>query len=233
VLAIALSTLLAWHTLARSYIIRVRPARDRRAFLRFAGLAIAGAAIWQVGRSAKAALDLRAASRRFTGSYETGSFTGIFPVVSWLFDFPAPVGDGWRLSVRGMVEKQLALSYADLLGLPAEAGQIIIDCTGGWYSEQAWRGVSLGRLLAEAGVTAGAKSFEVISVSGYARRFPIETADSFILATHVAGKALDHGHGFPVRLVAPGYRGFNWVKWVVAVEVSATNHLLQPPVPLQ
>ena len=234
VLGIPLFFLFVWHTFARRYVVRVRPAHDRRAFLRFAGLAVAGAAIWQLSRSAKAAVPLRSADRRFTGSYETGSYTGDFPVVSWLFDFPAPVrNENWRLQVRGVVDKPLQLSYAELLDLPVETGDAIIDCTGGWYSPQAWRGVNLGKLLARAGVGPGAASFTVISVSGYYRRFPIEQAPEFVLATHVAGQPLAHGHGYPVRLVAPNYRGFNWVKWVTAVEVSTTSHLLQPPVPLQ
>jgi hypothetical protein len=234
VLGIALLILLAWHTVARRSVLRVRPARDRRAFLRFVGLVIAGTAVWQVSRSAKAALELRAAARRFTGSYQTGSFTGVFPVVSWLFDFPRPVDrDSWRLNVRGIVDRPLTLSYADLLNLAAETSHAIIDCTGGWYSEQEWRGVNLGRLLAEAGVAPNAASFTVVSVSGYSRRFPIEAAQSFILATHVAGQPLDHGHGYPVRLVASNHRGFDWVKWVVGVEVNTTSHLLQPPVHLQ
>ena len=93
--------------------------------------------------------------------------------------------------------------------------------------------MNLGRLLARAGVGADAASFTVVSVSGYARRFPLEAAPNFILATHVAGQRLDHGHGYPLRLVAPEYRGFNWVKWVARVEVNTTSELLQPPVPLQ
>jgi DMSO/TMAO reductase YedYZ molybdopterin-dependent catalytic subunit len=41
-----------------------------------------------------------------------------------------------------------------------------------------------------------------------------------MLATHVDGEELSHGHGFPLRLVAPGRRGFQWVKWVEEVRVT-------------
>ncbi|MGE5603894.1 MAG: molybdopterin-dependent oxidoreductase [Nitrososphaerales archaeon] len=234
VLGIPIFVLLGWHTVARRYVVRVRHSRDRRAFLRFAGLTVGGAALWAVVRSTKTALALPAAGRRFTGSFETGSLTGVFPFVSWLFDHPAPVdAAAWRLRIDGAVDKPVSMSYADLLSMPAEPVRVTLDCTGGWYSLQEWRGVRLDRLLEMAGVAAGAESVSIVSISGYSRRFPIETARDLVLATHVAGRPLEHGHGFPVRLVAPGYRGFNWVKWVQAIEVNTTSELLQPPLPLQ
>jgi hypothetical protein len=234
VLAIPVFVLFVWHVVARRYIVRVRPAIDRRAFFRFGALAVGGAAVWLASRTAKAALDLPAAGRRFTGSFETGSFTGRFPVVSWLFDFPAPLdASGWQLAVRGAVAQPLTLTYAELLALASEETEETLDCTGGWYTVQEWRGVPLARLLERAGLAAGAQSVTVMAVSGYYRRFPLDAAASLLLATEVAGSALDHGHGFPVRLVAPGYRGYDWVKWVTSIEVNTTSHLLQPPLPLQ
>jgi DMSO/TMAO reductase YedYZ molybdopterin-dependent catalytic subunit len=239
VLGLAALFLLIWHTLARRYIVRVRAARDRRAFLRLAGLAFGGALLWQLGRSAKTVLALPAVSRRFTGSYETGSFTGSFPVVSWLFDYPDPVvTESWRLVIDGAVRQPMTLTYAELLTLTAQTLDAVLDCTGGWYSSQEWRGVNVGRLLALAGPLEGAASFTVAATSGYSRRFAIAEARQFILATHIAGaeedhSPLDHGHGAPARLVAPGHRGYDWVKWVTHLQVHETSHLLQPPLPLQ
>ncbi len=60
----------------------------------------------------------------------------------------------------------------------------------------------------------------VTSVTGYRRTFPIADAGSLWLATRCQGRLLDAGHGAPVRLVAPGRRGFWWVKWVASVELS-------------
>ena len=40
-----------------------------------------------------------------------------------------------------------------------------------------------------------------------------------LLATHVGDEPLSPGHGAPVRLVAPGRRGFQWVKWIDRIEV--------------
>jgi DMSO/TMAO reductase YedYZ molybdopterin-dependent catalytic subunit len=233
-LALVLTALLAWHTVAERFIFRLPQARDRRAFLRLLGLSLAGAAIWSAGRSAKAWLQLPAAVRRFTGSYETGSLSGNFPVVAWLFDDPAPVDPlGWQLSVEGLVARPLSLSYPQVLNLSQDTLQATLDCTGGWYSLQAWQGLSLARLLDMAGASPSAQTVTVEAITGYYRRFTLALARNFLLATHVAGQPLPHGHGYPIRLVAPGQRGFNWVKWVARVRVDDTSYLWQPPLPLQ
>ncbi len=72
----------------------------------------------------------------------------------------------------------------------------------------------------------------VRSVTGYARRFSLEEAEGYLLSTRVGGDPLSHRHGFPLRLVAPGKRGYDWVKWVTAVEVNDTGKWWQPPLPL-
>ena len=51
--------------------------------------------------------------------------------------------------------------------------------------------------------------------------------------THVGDEAISTGHGFPLRLVAPGYRGYAWVKWVTGLEVSRDPAWLESPLPLQ
>ena len=61
----------------------------------------------------------------------------------------------------------------------------------------------------------------------------MEEAGRYLLATHVGDEPLSHGHGFPLRLVAPGKRGFEWVKWVESIEVNESPKWLQPPLPLQ
>jgi DMSO/TMAO reductase YedYZ molybdopterin-dependent catalytic subunit len=60
----------------------------------------------------------------------------------------------------------------------------------------------------------------VISHTGYRWGFSLSDARDFVLATHVGDEQISHEHGAPVRLVAPGRRGFEWVKWVVRVEVT-------------
>ncbi len=233
-LAVAVGVLFVWHTLARRWVLRVEQSRDRRAWLRLAAFGAVGLAFERLIEPAKSAFALPGARRRFTGSYETGSFAGNFPPTIWLFDNPPPVDVAqWKLQIGGLVEQPVTLNYAQLLPLAQTPLTALIDCTGGWYSTQAWLGVPLAHLLDQAGVDGSARSVVVRSVTGYERAFDLGTARTFLLATHVAGQPLDHGHGAPMRLVAPHHRGFEWIKWVAAIEVRAVSHLAQPPVPLQ
>ena len=205
---------------------------ERRSFLRFAVLSVAGLALWRVAELGVRLGGLSGKDRRFTGSYQTTRAAGAFPVVSWLNDTP-PRTDvkSWKLSVSGLVERSMRLDYSDLA--PSDEMAATIDCTGGWYSDQVWRGVRVGRLLDDAGVMQGARSVTFVSATGYYRRYSVEDARRCLLATHVAGDVLSVGHGYPVRLVAPGKRGFEWVKWVDRIEVTARPNWLQPPLPLQ
>ena len=69
-------------------------------------------------------------------------------------------------------------------------------------------------------------------MTGYQRGFSLKEADEYLLATHVIGEPISHGPGFPVRLAAPGKRGFEWVKWVDSIQVNDTGKWWQPPFPL-
>jgi hypothetical protein len=224
-LAALLVAPLLWHFLARHWVLRVTASRDRRALLRLGGISLLGLAAWRI---------LPGRVRRFTGSYETGSLTGQFPKVSWLFDAPRPVDlESWRLVVDGLVRQPVTLSYAELLQRPQETVTETLDCTGGWYSAQEWRGIRVRDLLATAGVLPTARSVTVESITGYTRRFGIEELSPYILATHVAGQPLPHGHGAPLRLVAAGHRGYEWVKWVVRLQANPSGPEWQAPLPLQ
>lgn len=103
-----------------------------------------------------------------------------------------------------------------------------LDCTGGWHATRNWSGARLDRLI---GDVAG-ESLIVHSVTGYWRRFPLSQAADLWLATHLDGDRLPDGNGAPVRLVAPGRRGFWWVKWVDRVEVDDLPPWWQPPLPI-
>lgn len=232
-MALVLAIPLAWHVQDRRWVTREPGAMDRRAFLRAGAALAAGLVIWQAERTAQRLLGTPGRRRRFTGSYETGSGSGRFPVTSWLDDDPEPIDRGaWRLEVRGRVARPLRLGTGDLAAFPAASEVALLDCTGGWFTRQTWSGVLLGDLLAAARVDAGASSVVVRSVTGYERRFDLDHARRLILATAVAGGELSHGHGAPARLVVPSRRGFDWVKWVVEVRVIAGSHLAQPPLPL-
>jgi hypothetical protein len=138
-LALLLFALLAWHVVDRRWIVRVPAARDRAAFLRLAGVVVAGVALWQIERTAQRLTGAPGSRRRFTGSYETGSFTGVFPAVSWFNDDPEPLAaSDWRIVVDGRVGRPVELSYDELLERGGATVVATIDCTGGWCSEQEW-----------------------------------------------------------------------------------------------
>jgi DMSO/TMAO reductase YedYZ molybdopterin-dependent catalytic subunit len=168
------------------------------------------------------AFDRVALARRGSGSRHAGSFTGnAFPVTIWSLDTVPKIDiESWRLRVRGPAMARLELSYSDVAALPRSEASVVLDCTGGWWSEQRWSGVSLSDLLARCGVDEAPTRVEVISVTGHWWTFDRSEAEQALLATHVGGEPLSAGHGYPLRLVAPSLRGFLWIKWVREVVVG-------------
>jgi Oxidoreductase molybdopterin binding domain len=221
---------LVWHVLIHHRLRRRRwrpllrtTDLDRRAALGAGGMIVGGATLWLLAPGLE---------RRASGSHEIGSGAPEqVPVTQWLFD-PVPripAGD-WRLQVSRAARPEPArlLDLAAVAAMPQLGVRAVLDCTGGWYTEQEWRGVR----LADFGLASGA-SIEVVSATGYRRRFPAAEAATLLLATHCAGRPLSAGHGGPARLVAPGRRGFWWVKWVTSIAVLDEPWWLQPPFPLR
>jgi DMSO/TMAO reductase YedYZ molybdopterin-dependent catalytic subunit len=216
-----------------------RPSRadlvGRRAVLRMLGLLAVGFVFWRVQEVLAALLAPTGSSRRFTGSREEASFAGnLHPVTNWLSD-PIPQVDigRWRLWIHGNVERESVLSYKEILSLSDTVREATLDCTGGWYTVQRWSGVPVAVLLEQAELEDGTRSLLFRSTTGYARRFPLDEASGLLLATHVGEEVLSSEHGFPLRLVAPGHRGYGWVKWISEVEVRRDPGWLAPPLPLQ
>jgi DMSO/TMAO reductase YedYZ molybdopterin-dependent catalytic subunit len=207
---------------AHFFLHAVRPRRadaDRRALLRLAVLG-AGAAV------AAGAWDAGAATRRrFTGSVPKARLE----VTSWINDSVQHLDPAqWTLRIGPATFDLAAVS-----ALPHERFTAILDCTSGWYSPQQWDGVRLSVLLDAAGVSPGGwRSVQVRSATGYTRWFGAGTLDQVWLATGVDGQALPYGHGYPARIVAPGRRGFWWVKWVSSVQTSARPPWAQSFFPL-
>jgi cytochrome b561 len=202
----------------RSRFRRVRRVdfEGRRTALQYGTFLVGGALALRAQEALNGLTGSVGATRRFTGSKPVEG-PG-FPVTSWVADDPDPIDtDAWRLRVGGRSASNIELSYDEL-----EAGddlRALLDCTSGWYTVEDWRGVRLGALLDEVAVDPAARWVTVHSVTGYRWSFPIDEARGFVLATHVGGEPLTHGHGFPLRLVAPDRRGFQWVKWVTEIEV--------------
>jgi DMSO/TMAO reductase YedYZ molybdopterin-dependent catalytic subunit len=203
---------------------RFRPPRRvdfdrRRTTLQYSALLVGGALTYRGQQLLNSAFGTPGADRRLTGSErKDGSGNGSFPPTSWVADSPDPVNtESYELTVDGAVDSPLALSYEKLDS--DSSAEVLLDCTSGWYTEQEWRGVAVDDLLSRVSPTGEATHVRFVSVTGYRWSLPIEEARDAMLATHVGGERLSHGHGRPLRLVAPGRRGFQWVKWIERAEV--------------
>ena len=119
--------------------------------------------------------------RRFTGSHQVAAL----PVTQWLFD-PVLALDptAWRLRLPGR-----ALDLAALAALPQTTVRAVIDCTGGWWAEEEWRGV----LLADLGLPAIGAGRRV----GDRLPAPSPRADGVLLATHAGGRRWPTGTAAP------------------------------------
>lgn len=227
--AVLTTVAMVWHVVRRP--VRPRPADvGRRSLLRAGALSVASLGAWTAAEGAYVLGGAPGAGRRFTGSHERGSGAPEqMPVTQWLFDtVPAIAGGDWRLTIDRPSGTDL-LTLSDLRALPQRAARAVLDCTGGWYAEQVWHGVDLRELLG----AAPGRRIVVTSVTGYRRAFPLAHADRLLLALDVAGRPLSAGHGAPARLVAPGRRGFWWVKWVARVAVDDALPWAQAPFPAQ
>jgi DMSO/TMAO reductase YedYZ molybdopterin-dependent catalytic subunit len=231
--ALAAVPLLAWHAAARGGVRARRTDLSRRALLRAGAVAAtAGVALLAVEGATRLA-GLPGAHRRFTGSLPLAADPARIPVTQWLDDRVQVLDPAaWRLRVAsGGATRDW--TFAELAGF-GDRVEAVLDCTGGWYARAAWEGARLERLLppgalARAGHNA---SLVVASATGYRRRLPLADAASLLLATRLDGRPLSAGHGFPARLVAPGRRGFWWVKWVTSIELDPAPWWRQPPFPL-
>jgi molybdopterin-dependent oxidoreductase-like protein protein len=205
---------------------------DRRGLLRAGALGAGAVALWGAGEGLLRLTGAPGAERRATGSFDRGTDDpAAMPVTQWISDV-VPDSPATVLELVG-AGRRVRVPVADL-----DRGDVVravLDCTGGWYAVQDWRGIRLDRLLAEhlGGELPADGSVDVVSVTGFRRRLPLSEAGGLLLATHAADRPLSPGHGAPVRLVTPGRRGFWWVKWVERVEVVDAPWWLQSPFPLQ
>jgi DMSO/TMAO reductase YedYZ molybdopterin-dependent catalytic subunit len=135
----------------------------------------------------------------------------------------------WHLRVHGMVQREITLSFDDLIKRPLVEDYVTLCCVsnpvGGPYIGNAkWLGASLRSLLREAGIKAGANQLLATSSDGFTSGSPVDVAmdgrDS-LLAVAMNDQALPVEHGFPVRQVIPGLYGYvSACKWIVDIEVT-------------
>jgi DMSO/TMAO reductase YedYZ molybdopterin-dependent catalytic subunit len=142
---------------------------------------------------------------------------------------PALTAEDWQLRIHGMVDRELTITYPQLLARPLIERDITLTCVsnpvGGQYIGNArWIGAPLGDILREAGVRPGADQLVARSVDGFTVGTPtaalLDGRDA-MLAVAMNGEPLPIAHGFPVRVVVPGLYGYvSATKWVVDMELT-------------
>ncbi len=141
-----------------------------------------------------------------------------------LEDYKADL-DKWRLVVDGKVENPLSFKYSEILDLPSIEKTVLLVCPGIFANNGTWNGIYIRELLKRAGVKDDAAYVTIKGPQGNyekVERFRLNEArsDKMFLAYQVNGVKLPVKHGFPLRLVAEGRYGTQWVKYVWNVKVD-------------
>ena len=128
----------------------------------------------------------------------------------------------WRLQVSGQVKKALSLTLPQLTTLPSVERDVLLICPGFFANYGRWKGVSMRSLLQQADPEPTATQVLVEARGGKTVRYPLEDllSDKVFLAYHVNGQSLPRKHGFPLRIVAEGYYGSDWLKYVERVTLE-------------
>ncbi len=135
----------------------------------------------------------------------------------------------WQLRIHGMVQREVVLSFDELLRRPLVEDYVTLTCVsnpvGGPYVGNArWLGARLADLIREARPLAGASQLLCTSVDGFTSGTPLQVVldgRDALLAVAMNGQALPVAHGFPARMVVPGLYGYvSATKWVTDIEVT-------------
>ena len=163
------------------------------------------------------------------------------------YDIPTVDASSWRLVVDGEVERPLSLSLDELRARASVDAAVTMECAGNgratlsppvdsqpWLNEAVgtglWRGVRLREVLEDARAGKGAvevlftgldRGVEEDVEQSYERSLPLSEAmrDEVMLAYELNGEPLPPQHGFPLRLLVPGWYGMTSVKWLERITV--------------
>ncbi len=154
---------------------------------------------------------------------------GSFYRVDTALFIPQVQPGSWHLRVHGMVNRELDITFDDLLRRPLTEADITLCCVsnpvgGPYISNTRWLGVPLASVLREAGIRPGADQLLSTSTDGYTSGTPVATVmdgRNALLAVAMDGAPLPVAHGFPARMVVPGLYGYvSATKWVTDIEVT-------------
>jgi DMSO/TMAO reductase YedYZ molybdopterin-dependent catalytic subunit len=207
------------------------PAIGRRAFVLSAiGIAVAG------GGVALARKLYRAAAFSYDGTQYKGRIVEaitpneLFYCVTKNVVDPRVNVDLWHLEVNGLVQNRATWRFQDLVGFPAREQQTTLMCISngldaGLISNAIWKGIPLRDLLDQAVPFSNAARVRLHAVDNYTDTIPLEKAmkPTTLLAYAMNGVSLPHRHGYPLRVIVPGYFGEKHVKWLTRIEVTDAN----------
>ena len=207
------------------------PAMGRRAFVLGAiGLAAVG------GGVALARKLYRAAAFSYDGTQYKGLIVqpitpndSFYCVTKNVID-PKVNIDLWHLEIGGLVQNPATWRFQDLTGFKPTTQETTLMCISndldaGLISNAIWKGVPLRDLLDQAGVISGAARVRLQGVDNYTDTIPLEKAmqPTTLLAYEMNGVPLPDRHGYPLRVIVPGYFGEKHVKWLTRIEVADAN----------
>src|SRR6266511_816801 len=207
------------------------PAIGRRAFFLSAiGVAVAG------GGVALARKLYRAATFSYDGAQYKGRIVqsittnDLFYCVTKNVVDPRVNVDLWHLEVTGLVRNRAIWRFQVLLGFPAREQEPTLMCISngldaGLISNAVWKGIPLHDLLDQAVPFSSAARVRFHGVDNYTDTIPLEKAmePTTLLSYEMNGVPLPHRHGYPLRVVVPGYFGEKHVKWLTRIELTDSN----------
>lgn len=140
----------------------------------------------------------------------------------------AAVLASWRLTIGGMVRREVTLTFCDLLDMGTVNQVTDFHCVEGWSVwDVPWDGVPLSRLLDRAGPLPGATFLKIGSVGGrYSESLSMAVAREprTLLALGISGQTLPVSHGFPARIVVPRLLGYKNPKYVNRIDLVEFEH---------
>jgi DMSO/TMAO reductase YedYZ molybdopterin-dependent catalytic subunit len=136
----------------------------------------------------------------------------------------------WRLKVTGLVDREVELTYDELVAMPIVEQFVTIACVsnevgGDLVGNAKWTGVALRDVLAIAGIQASADQLVGRSVDGWTAGMPVEWVMDPVrqpmIAVGMNGEPLPRAHGYPARLIIPGLYGYvSATKWLAELELT-------------
>jgi DMSO/TMAO reductase YedYZ molybdopterin-dependent catalytic subunit len=155
---------------------------------------------------------------------------------------PSVDRDAWRLKVTGLVDREVELTYDELVAMPIVEQFVTIACVsnevgGNLVGNARWTGVALRDVLAIAGVQGSADQLVGRSVDGWTAGMPVEwvmePSREPMIAVGMNGEPLPRAHGYPARLIVPGLYGYvSATKWLAELELTTFDQFHGYWVPL-